>query len=46
MRNPTLPVPVAVELVARVNEADLKLLAKDNRTREPIQRAARKRLLR
>ncbi len=46
VRNPTLPVPVAVELVARVNEADLKLLAKDNRTREPIQRAARKRLLR
>lgn len=46
VRNPTLPVPVAVELVSRVNEADLKLLAKDNRTREPIQRAARKRLLR
>lgn len=46
VRNPTVPVPVAVELVARVNEADLKLLAKDNRTREPIQRAARKRLLR
>jgi hypothetical protein len=46
VRNPTLPVPVAVELVARVNEADLKQLAKDSRTREPIQRAARKRLLR
>ena len=46
VRNPTLPVPVAVELVARVGEADLKQLAKDSRTREPIQRAARKRLLR
>ena len=46
VRNPTLPVPVAVELVARVNEADLKLLAKDNRTREPIQRAALRQLLR
>ena len=46
VRNPTLPVPVAVELIAHVSEGDLKMLAKDNRTREPIQRAARKRLLR
>ena len=46
VRNPTVPVPVAVELVAHVGEGDLKLLAKDGRTREPVQRAARKRLLR
>ena len=46
VRNPTLPVPVAIELIAHVGEVDLKMLAKDNRTREPIQRAARKRLLR
>lgn len=46
VRNPTLPVPIAVELLAHVNEGDLKQLAKDTRTREPVQRAARKRLLR
>lgn len=46
VRNPTMPVPVAVELIAHVSEVDLKMLAKDNRTREPIQRAARRRLLR
>jgi hypothetical protein len=46
VRNPTVPVPIAVELVSHVSEADAKLLAKDGRTREPIARAARKRVLR
>lgn len=46
VRNPTVPVPIAVELVGHVSEADAKLLAKDGRTREPIARAARKRVLR
>lgn len=45
VRNPTVPVPVAVELLQYVTAADLQQLAKDSRTREPIQRAARKRLL-
>ncbi len=45
VRNPTVPVPVAIELLAHVSDADLKQLAKDTRTRDPVQRAARKRLL-
>ncbi len=45
VRNPTLPPPVAIPLLAHVTPADLKQLAKDTRTREPIQRAARKRVL-
>lgn len=45
IRNPTVPPPVAIALLAYVGEAELRQLAKDSRTREPIQRAARKRLL-
>ncbi|MEZ4403305.1 MAG: hypothetical protein R3B06_24985 [Kofleriaceae bacterium] len=46
VRNPTMPIPAAIELLRYVSEGDLKQLAKDNRTRDPIQRAARKRLVR
>lgn len=45
VRNPTVPVPTAIELLPHVSAADLAMLAKDTRTREPVQRAARKRLL-
>lgn len=45
VRNPTVPVPVAIELLAYVTPGDLQQLAKDTRTRDPVQRAARKRLL-
>ncbi len=45
VRNPTVPVPVALDLLDHVSPAELRNLAKDGRTREPIQRAARKRLL-
>jgi hypothetical protein len=45
IRNPATPTPVAVRLIDFVSETDLRLLAKDTRTREPIQRAARKKLL-
>lgn len=44
-RNPAVPVPIAVELLAYVSDSDLKQLAKDTRTRDPVQRAARKKLL-
>ena len=45
IRNPSTPVPAAIRLLEHVSIADLRLLAKDARTREPIQRAARKKLL-
>lgn len=45
VRNPTTPVPVAIKLLDHVSLTELRLLAKDARTREPIQRAARKKLL-
>lgn len=45
LRNPTVPPLVAIPLLAYVSEAELRQLAKDSRTREPIQKAARKRLL-
>lgn len=44
-RNPTTPVPAAVKLLEHVSAAELRILAKDAGTREPIQRAARKKLL-
>ena len=46
IRNPTVPIPVAVVLIDHVGEGELRQLAKDTRTREPIARAARKKLLR
>lgn len=45
VRNVATPVPVAIRLLDRVTEHDLRQLAKDARTREPVQRAARKKLL-
>ncbi|HVV84514.1 MAG TPA: hypothetical protein VHE35_15705, partial [Kofleriaceae bacterium] len=45
VRNPATPVPVAIKLVDFVSLTDLRLLAKDARTREPVQRAARRKLL-
>lgn len=45
IRNPTVPVPVAIELLGFVSDGDLQQLAKDTRTRDPVQRAARKRLI-
>lgn len=44
-RNPTTPVPAALKLLEYVAANDLRVLAKDAGTREPIQRAARKKLL-
>jgi hypothetical protein len=45
IRNVATPVPVAVRLLDHVADHDLRQLAKDARTREPVQRAARKKLL-
>ena len=45
VRNPSVPVPTAIRLLEFVSVNDLRSLAKDARTREPIQRAARKKLL-
>ena len=45
VRNPTVPPPVAVALLDHVAPAELRQLAKDARTREAIQKAARKKLL-
>lgn len=45
VRNPAVPVPAAIRLLDHVSVNDLRQLAKDARTREPIQRAARKKLL-
>ena len=45
IRNPTMPVPVAIKLLDHVADHELRNLAKDARTREPIQRAARRKLL-
>ena len=45
VRNVATPVQTAIKLVEFVSVSDLRSLAKDARTREPVQRAARKRLL-
>jgi len=45
VRNPKTPAPLAIKLLANVSPAELRQLAKDTRTRAPIQAAARKRLL-
>jgi len=45
LRNPGVPPPLAIPLLEFVSPVDLKQLAKDTRTRDPIQRAARKKLL-
>ena len=45
IRNPTMPVPVAIKLLDHVADHELRNLAKDARTRDPIQKAARRKLL-
>jgi len=45
VRNPKISVGVAVKLLEHVAVADLRQLAKDSRTRTPIQQAARKRVI-
>jgi hypothetical protein len=45
IRNPKLPVGAAIKLLDYVTAADLRQLAKDTRTRAPIQQAARKKIL-
>jgi hypothetical protein len=45
VRNPTVPPPLAIALLDHVSIAELRQLAKDTRTREPIQKAARRKIL-
>jgi hypothetical protein len=45
VRNPKTPAPIAVRLLDHVSEADLRQLAKDGKTRPPIQQAARKKVI-
>jgi hypothetical protein len=45
VRNPKTPTGVAVKLLDYVGNADLRQLAKDARTRTPIQQAARKKIV-
>ncbi len=45
VRNPKLPVAAAIKLLEHVTVADLRQLAKDTRTKLPIQQAARKRII-
>lgn len=43
-RNPKTPVAIALHLVQRLNDRDLKMIALDRNTQEPIKIAVRKRL--
>ncbi len=45
VRNPRTPVPLAIRLLDRVQPSDLRQLAKQASVREPIQRAARKKVV-
>jgi hypothetical protein len=45
VRNPRTPVPLAIRLLDRVLPSDLRQLAKQTRVREPILRAARKKVI-
>ena len=45
VRNPKVPVPIALRLLDHVGREDLRQLAKDHKTRGPIQAAARKRVI-
>jgi hypothetical protein len=45
VRNPKTPAGVAVKLLDYVSVAELRQLAKDARTRTPIQQAARKKIV-
>ena len=43
-RNPRTPIPIAVELVARLHPTELRTLAKGSNVRAPVAAAARKKL--
>jgi len=45
VRNPRTPVPLAIRLLERVSQSDLRQLAKQSHLREAIQRAARKKVI-
>jgi hypothetical protein len=45
VRNPKTPVPSAVRLLDNVGATELRVLAKDQNARAPIQQAARKKVL-
>ncbi len=45
VRNPRTPVPLAIRLLERVSQNDLRQLARQSHVREPIQRAARKKVI-
>ncbi len=45
VRNPTVPVPVALKALEHVSPADLRQLAKDSKTRPAIQQAARRKVV-
>jgi hypothetical protein len=45
VRNPRTPVPLAIRLLDRVLPGDLRQLAKQTSVREPILRAARKKVI-
>lgn len=45
VRNVKTPIPVALKVLEFVTDGDLRQLAKDNRTRGPIQQAARKKVV-
>lgn len=45
VRNPKTPVAVALNLVQRLNERDLKMIALDRNAQEPLKVAVRKRLM-
>jgi len=45
VRNPKTPTPTAVRLLDYVAPAELRRLAKDSRTRTPVQQAARKKVI-
>jgi len=45
VRNPRTPVPLAIKLLDRVSPTELRQLAKQSHVREPIQRAARKKVI-
>ncbi|MEO7093447.1 MAG: hypothetical protein ABI175_09365 [Polyangiales bacterium] len=45
VRNPKTPVPIAVRLLDHVGITELRVIAKDDNARAPIQQAARKKVL-
>ena len=45
VRNPTVPIPVALKALEFVSPTDLRQLAKDTKTRPPIQAAARRKVV-